>query len=145
VLGADKKVAITVLGPDWCDDLFLQAYAYTELKQPAKAEAALREALDLSPMNSHYASELGYVVAHTGRLEEGMQLYRKAEDYAAMATPPDDKKLKAAALRGQGWILVEKKDWAAAEHAYRKSLELDPDSEVAASELQYIAQNRPRN
>jgi tetratricopeptide (TPR) repeat protein len=50
--------------------------------------------------------------------------------------------LCAVALRGRGFVLIEKGDLEAAEAAFRQSVEIEPESPVAQNELAYIAQLR---
>jgi tetratricopeptide (TPR) repeat protein len=50
--------------------------------------------------------------------------------------------LRAAAMRGLGFILIEEGDWDGAEQRFRDSLALDPQSSVANNELAYIVSLR---
>lgn len=51
---------------------------------------------------------------------------------------PSNAGMKAIALRGLGYILVELGDLPGAERAYQDSLTADPDNALAKRELQYI-------
>lgn len=50
----------------------------------------------------------------------------------------------ARALRGQGSALIELGRWDEAERAYQRSLELEPTSELALKELEFIREARVR-
>jgi tetratricopeptide (TPR) repeat protein len=50
--------------------------------------------------------------------------------------------VRAMAMRGTGFVLIEQQKLDDAEHVFRESLKLDPDSGVARNELRYIANLR---
>jgi Flp pilus assembly protein TadD len=52
--------------------------------------------------------------------------------------------MKAMALRGIGYSLVELGDLAGARQAYEQSLEAEPGNETARNELDYIAQREAK-
>lgn len=138
---ADGASAV-VVDTDWCEALFMQAYAQVEAKKLALAVAPLEEALELAPYNARYASEYGFVLSRLGRLDEGMDAYRQALEAAELGDGDD--KQAAVAWRGIGWIHADRREWDAAEEALRKSLEIEPDNAIALGELDYVAQQRAR-
>ena len=137
---AADGVSAVVVDTDWCEALFMQAYAQVEAKKLALAVAPLEEVLELAPYNATYANEYGFVLSRLGRLDEGMEAYRQALDAAKLGDGDDQN--AAVAWRGIGWIHSDRKEWDAAEQALRESLKIEPDSAMALGELDYIAQQR---
>lgn len=142
-LHAKENVNVDVLGPDWCDALFFQAYSYVELKQLDRALVSLQQAIGLSPFNASYLIELGFVLRSLGQLDEAMEAYRQSLGFAGLSG--EETRWSAAAWRGICWIHAERREWDPAEEACNKSLEFEPDNKTALGELQYIAENRPRD
>ncbi len=137
---ATDGVSASVIGTDWCEALFMQAYSFVEMKRLDLAIEPLEQAHELAPYNAKYANELGFVLSRLGRLDEGMAAYRRAIAGAELAEGQD--RNKAVAWRGVGWIHSDRREWDLAEEALRKSLEIDPDNPMALGELDYIAQQR---
>jgi tetratricopeptide (TPR) repeat protein len=133
-------VSAVALDRDWCEALFMQAYAHVEAKRLDLAVAPLEEALELAPYNAKYANEYGFVLSRLGRLDAGMAAYRQA--LAAAKLGDGDDRNAAVAWRGIGWIHSDRREWDAAEEALRKSLEIEPDNAIARGELDYVAQQR---
>lgn len=137
---------IVVTGPDWCDALFLEAYALGELKRPAEAIKLLRRLTVLAPMRAQYRNELGYALEQVRDPDGALESYQVSRKLAAKDSPVGaDPHMEAAALRGIGYALVEKGDLDGAEKAYRDSQKLEPDNPIARNELEYIAKQRPRS
>jgi tetratricopeptide (TPR) repeat protein len=80
-------------------------------------------------------SERGYVLSQMKRHQESLESYIRAASIRAWAPPSR----VARALRGQGVQLVDLDRLDEAEEVLRKSLEIEPDSDVARGELDYIA------
>lgn len=133
---------------EWVDMVCPSAYktsAFLLIEQGADLTAALSrlaKAAELAPYWPDPHVERGFILAHTGQLQEGMASYQRA--IALAEEHPSSASDKAIAYRGLGYVLVELQNWEAAEAAYRKSLELEPDSEVALHELEFIRTNRPQ-
>jgi tetratricopeptide (TPR) repeat protein len=132
-----------VVDTDWCEALFMQAYARVEAKKLALAVEPLEEVLELAPYSARYVNEYGFVLSRLGRLDEGMDAYREALEAAELGDGDD--KQAAVAWRGIGWIHADRREWDAAEDALRKSLEIEPDNAIALGELDYVAQQRARD
>jgi Flp pilus assembly protein TadD len=58
--------------------LDLQGFVFYFLERPADAEIACRKALELEPNRAYSMKGLGLCVAKQGRLDEGVDLLRKA-------------------------------------------------------------------
>ena len=139
--GAKPGERITVIGPSWAMAYWARSYALTEMNRTKEAEADLRKALELSPMDGQYKNELAYLLMRRGEVSESLSLYKEAEQYADITSQyPVD--LKCAALRGQGYDLVELHRLDEAEAAYKKCMTLVPDEPKSKAELGYIAEQR---
>ncbi|MBH0115123.1 tetratricopeptide repeat protein [Novosphingobium sp. YJ-S2-02] len=145
VLPAIEKKDGLVMGRDVCDAFFAKAYALVELDRKPEALATLQRLTSLAPMHSRYLVELGYAYRINGQNGKAEDAYRMALEHADLGEDDKTKSTNhASALRGIGYMLVEKRDLAAAENAYKKSLKYDPDSAIAKGELEFIAQQRKR-
>lgn len=124
---------------------YLSSFAQTELKHQIEAEALLRKAVELAPMNSLFIGELGYHIQMTGDNQAALEMFKRAE--AATEFSPDEARNfeKGRALRGQGYALVELGKLDDAEAAYKAALKLDPDDKKSQGELEYIRQRKARH
>ena len=89
----------------------------------------------LEPTNPALAIEQAHALASVGRYWEALRLY----DQVQTLGPHVRGDHIARALRGKGYVLVELGALGSAEKCYRKSLDHEPESEVAANELEYIS------
>jgi tetratricopeptide (TPR) repeat protein len=128
-----------VLDADTCDALYLRAFALTELGRRADAVDALQQLTALSPDYPRYFVELAFAYRASGEKDKALATYSRA---VAIATKPEMARYRAAALRGIGYMLVDKGDLGGAEKAYRASLQDDPNSQIAVNELKFIARKR---
>lgn len=133
-----KKSNSTVFPTALCEALFIKAYALNELKREPEAVATLEQLTVLAPLHAHYFVELGYAYRMVGAPDKAMTAYRMAFDSSKTPGLDDAKADRAAALRGIGYLLIDKNDLDGAADSYRKSLEEDPSSAIAKSELDYI-------
>jgi tetratricopeptide (TPR) repeat protein len=76
----------------------------------------------------------GFALNRLGRFEDALEAYRTAEVIRSWAPAS----VIARALRGQGSSLIDLNHLGDAQAAFERSLELDPNSEVARKELEYI-------
>lgn len=76
---ADKKDAI-VLSSTWSTAYFIKAYALQDLGRIGEAKLALQLALELSPWNSRYLSELGSIYVLEKNWTKAKEAFEKAED-----------------------------------------------------------------
>lgn len=144
-LSASEKKDGVVFGPEVCQAYFFNAYALMETGNKAEALATLQRLTALAPMHGHYFVEMGYAYRVNGRNADAEAAYKSALGYADFAEDAAAKKfVRASAQRGLGYLLVESGDLVGAEKAYRKSLKDEPDSPVAKSELQFIAEQRKK-
>jgi tetratricopeptide (TPR) repeat protein len=137
----EKKSAV-VLPQSSCYSLFLKGFALIDLNRSDEAKAWLERAVAMAPSNSHFLGELGEWYKDRHDLDRAWTYFQRASE-AANLSPPERKTFdKTRALRGLGWISVERGKLDEAEALYRQCLELNPDDSHAKSELDYIAQQR---
>ena len=132
-----KKKAI-VLSSTWASAYFVKGYALQDLGRIAEAKAELKLALELSPWNSLYLSELGSVYKLEKNWKEAKTVFEAAEEHAGLS--PDDRKAFELGLarRGSGYVLVELGQLDEAEAKYLQCLKDDPKDSKAAAELEYV-------
>ena len=133
----DRQSAGTLVDAGFCEALYGQAYSYTESQQTGAAIAPLRRAVQIAPLALGYRIELAYALSNTGHPDEARTLYQQALD---LGIAQDDEAVEAKALRGLGAGAIERKDWQQARDYYVRSQKLEPDSEIAKGQLEYIAE-----
>lgn len=129
----------------WVQGSYSRAWyqlAVVESRQERFEEAlfAVDCGLELEPGHPQLWCERGYLLGRLKRHEEALQSYVRAASVRDWA--PESH--VARALRGQGVQLVDLDRLGEAEAALRRSLEMEPESEVAANELKYINSLRSR-
>jgi tetratricopeptide (TPR) repeat protein len=139
--GTTGAEALDVL---WAEAYFMKAYALFELDQLDAAKATLEQALQLSPQNARFLSELGNLHQHRREWDEALRQYRAAEVGAALS--PEQERIHdlTRAKRGIGFVLIEQGDLDAAEAKLRECLALDRDDRGARNELDYLAEMRAK-
>lgn len=139
---AKEKNGAVVLPQSSCYSLFLKGFALIDLNRPDEAKAWLERAVAMGPSNSHFLGELGEWYKTRHDLDQAWTYFKRASD-AADISPPDRKTFdRTRALRGMGWVLIERGKLDEAERLYRQCLELNPDDSHAKTELEYIADQR---
>ena len=102
----------------------------------------LGKAEQLAPYWAEPVAERAYLIGQLGDRQASLETYRVALELAEKY--PGSAYAKPLILRGIGYALIELGDLDAAQRTYEKSLELDPSSEIARDELDYIEQARER-
>jgi len=122
----------------------MKAYALVEMGKRVEAMSALKQAIALSPWNSQYLSELGYLYAANKDWNKALETYQAAEEHAALS--PDDTKTEelGKARRGVGYVLVELGKLDEAEKKYEQCLKENPKDSKAAAELEYVRQRKAK-
>jgi len=138
-----EAVEAGVYPSTWGDAYYLKSFILTEMKRAPEAKKAIEAAVALAPHNAAYRAELGQLLLKDRKFDEANKEFKRAEGDAKVFSPHSvrDREL-ARALRGQAFVLVEKKDYDAAEKMYNECLKLEPADPVSKSELRYIAQKR---
>lgn len=142
---ASNKQDAVALQPTWAYAWFMKSYALSDLGRREEALVALQKALDLSPNNPQFLSELGYTHIADRDWPSMLEVYDNAEAMVDIASPDDLKTEELTrALRGQGYALTEMGKYDEAEARYRKALRADPNDEKSKGELEYIAGMRKK-
>lgn len=118
------------------------AYVHVSAKRFDEALPLLDKAIALAPYYATPLSERGFIFNQQGRLRDGIESYRKAIEISD--AHPSAAFAKPVALRGIGWAQIELGELNQAQETYQEVLVLEPDSELARSELEYIAQQRAK-
>jgi tetratricopeptide (TPR) repeat protein len=140
---ADKRNAI-VLSSTWASAYFIKAYALQDLHRLPEAKAVLLLALELSPWNSRYLSELGSIYVLEKNWAKAKEAFEKAEDQAPTSSEESKAEVLARARRGLGYVFVELGQLDAAEKKYQQCLAADPQDTRAAKELEYVRDLRAK-
>ena len=132
-----KKNAV-VLSSTWANAYYLKGWALEELRKLAPARVAIKQAVELSPFNSHYLAELAYLYSLEKDWPQAEKIYKSAEEHATLS-PADVKQTELGrARRGLGYVLVELGRLDEAEKKYIQCLKDDPNDQKAAAELEYV-------
>jgi tetratricopeptide (TPR) repeat protein len=134
-----------VYNSTWGDAYYLKGYMLVEQRRFEEARKALEAAVALAPRNAAYRTELGQLLLKGRAWDAAEKHFKQAEVDARELSPASVRKREiTGALRGEAFVLVEKKDLDGAEKLYNECLKLDPDDRVAQAELAYIAKQRAK-
>ncbi len=127
----------------WRENAYPRAHYYmgfleVERGRPEQALQWMDAGQKLEPQQPHFRLEKGKALSSLGDFQGALALYSETLAMGDAISPLD----RAAALRGQGFQLIELNRLDEAEACFLNSLELDPTSEVALGELGYIAHLR---
>jgi Flp pilus assembly protein TadD len=112
-----------VLAPADNEIIYARALVYEQLGQIGLAEKDLKRVIKQDMHNPSTLNALGYLLAvHTDRLDEAMQLIKKAQQIS-----PDD----AAINDSLGWLHYRRGEMKTAEHYLRKSYQAMKQPDVA--------------
>lgn len=140
----NQKRDAKVVSRAWSDAYMMKGYALADMGQLKEAREAVEAAVALSPFNSQYLAELGYLHQIDHAWDESLETYKRSAEGAEISSP-DRKNLDLArAFRGQGYALIELDRLDEAEALYRKAIELDGADTKAPNELKYIQQLREK-
>jgi len=117
---------------------YLEGFCAMEAKDWPRAVDFLIRAVSLTPSDLRPRLELGMALASVKRYEEAL-----AQDRAVIEHTTDGC-ITATALRHEGFTYFDMGLLESARLAYEKSLEFDPQSPLAAQELESIAAARAR-
>jgi len=139
VIASGEEKDAVIADNHWADALFLKAYVLIEMRDLAAAKATLEKALNLSPKNSRYLSELGHIYQTEKNWTKALELFQRAEKAADTYSPDLLKSAELSrALRGQGYSLIEQGKLDEAEEIYKRCLEIDKNDRNAKHELEFI-------
>ena len=104
------------------------------------ASEVMSAAIAIAPYWAEGYAQLGYFLNKQNRCEEALEAYEQAVQLSSEFE--ESRYIKPAALRGLGFTLIELGRLDEAEAALEASLALEPESELAKSELQFIDELR---
>ncbi len=144
VRAVNQKRDAKVVSRAWADAYMMKGYALADMGQLKEARAAVEAAVALSPFNSQYLAELGYLHQMDSDWNASLEAYKRSAEGAEISSP-DRKDLDLArAFRGQGYSLIELGRLEEAEALYQKAITLDGADTKAPNELKYIQQLRAK-
>lgn len=143
-MAAKDKTSAVILPPGYCTALYLKGYALVDLDRVAEAKAIYERLLTLAPMYAQYQTEYGQLIRLEKDWPRMLAICTKAGDAAKIADPAIRPMQQGAALRCQGYALIELHRYDEAEQWYRDALAINPKDAVAQHELGYIAQQRAK-
>jgi tetratricopeptide (TPR) repeat protein len=106
-MGARDKVGAVVLLPGYCTALYLKGYALVDLGRIAEAKAMYERLLTLAPMDAQYRTEYGQLIRLEKDWPRMLAICTRAEEDAGIAEPGIKSVQQGAALRCQGYALIE--------------------------------------
>ena len=140
---AKRKQSAVVVSAEWIAPLYARAYAYTELGQFDRARADLDRVLAVSPYNLRALGERAQLSMRRKDFAAAEADLNKMREYGKMsANPAAAADYQGFALRGLGYIAVERKQWDKALGFYREALKLNPKDSKAQAEIDFIRRNR---
>lgn len=140
---AKRKQSAVVVSTDWIAPLYARAYALIELGQLDRARADLDRVLAISPYTPRALGERAQISMHRKDFAAAEVDLNKMREYGKMsANPADAIGYQGFALRGLGYIAVERKQWDKALGFYREALKLNPNDSKAKAEIDFIRRSR---
>ncbi len=123
----------------WIGNAYPRAHYYmgflcVKRKQFDRAIEFLSKGQSLEPTNPKFVFEMALALMQSGRRKESLVLY----DQITEITPYVSLNDLAVACRGRGFVLIEMGKLDKAEVAFKSSLQIEPNNDVALNELQYI-------
>ena len=130
---------------EWVLPLYLRAYAYIDKGDLKAAYPDLNAALQLAPFDPQVLNERGHYHILQKNWAAAEADFQQAQEAAKLLTSnTGSTTLQGRALRGLGYIAVERQQWDAAIAWYQQALALNPQDHVAQSELAYAKRHRPQ-
>lgn len=132
------KSAVALKSTNWVEAHYMKGYALLESKRLDEAKVSLEGAVEMSPYNSQYVSELAYLYGQEGDWKRSHELFEAALDHAAFTPEASQLGDKSRACRGSGYALVELARMEDAEKKYLQCLALDPRDASSQRELEWV-------
>ncbi len=103
------------------------------------AEQFILRAVEMSPVNSMYLSELGHIYQIKKEWNKALDTFQKSEHSVEVYSHPDSKLEELSrAKRGVGFTLIELGKLDEAEKKFNLCLEINKNDKTALNELKYI-------
>ncbi len=134
------KAEVEWLQQPYADGYYFQALiAFHEKKVPEALEY-LQKAIFWDPVRAAFHIERGFMMMH---LETPPELAMVMATYLKALELADNRQDFAAAMRGIGFVFVEKMDLTAGLAAYLVAQKFDPEDKTAPREIDYIRAQAP--
>ena len=129
---------------DWGyrEALHIKSYIYSGTKRFDEALKVINELGNVAPVSVGSMVEKGYILSQLKKIDKSFEIYQQASKLADIYS--SQAVFKPAALRGMGFVLIEKNELDRAESLFKQSLELEPGNSTALNELEYIKDLRNR-
>ncbi len=134
-LGGDPRArrdGVVLVSPRALETVFDAGFCAVDRGDWPAAEALLRRAVELSPASANVRGELVQTLIMEKRLDDADAQLDIALGYA------DSDCRRALLWRKRGYILFDRHKLVDSYRAYARSLELDPQSEIARNEMNLI-------
>jgi tetratricopeptide (TPR) repeat protein len=135
---SQAKTNAIVLSSTWANAYFMKGYALQDLRRIAEGKSNVELALELSPCNSQYLSELGEVYQLEKNWPKAEQQFESAEDNAVLSPEDAQASELGHARRGLAYVFVERGKLDEAEKKYQQCLTADANDTRAKRELEYV-------
>ena len=127
------------------DALYFRGYSELDLGNIETAQSYIERAIEMSPNNSRYLSELGHIHQTNKKWKEALEVFITSEESAELYSPENVKVRELTrAKRGVGFALTELNRIDEAEKKYEECLALNPNDKGAAQELVYLKKLREK-
>ena len=133
-----SKKNLQWVGPSYSKMFYTLAFICVEQQDWSKAMLYIQQATELEPDHPMILCEKAMILSHQGLNQEAYDLFLKASEIRSWAPKPQ----QAKALRGAAVALIDLNRLDDAEDYLKKSLEIEPENEVALNELKYIERLR---
>ena len=133
-----SKKIVNWVGPSYSKAFYLLSFISVEQQDWPKAMLYIDQAIELEPDHPFILCEKAMILLHLGSYQEAYDLFIKASEIRSWAPKPQ----RARALRGAAISLIDLKRLDDAEDFLKKSLDIEPENEVALNELSYIEKLR---
>ncbi|MCE0558921.1 hypothetical protein [Motilimonas sp. E26] len=134
-----KGVNAKVINTPCAKAFYYTGYANLEIGEINDGEKYIKKAVEMSPLNSYYLSELAYIYQLNKKFELALATFIKSEKLAQNFSP-DKVKLDelSRAKRGTGSVLIDLGRLSEAKVKFQECLKLNPEDKSALGELKYI-------
>jgi len=135
-----RKSEVTWLSQPISDGYYFLAMVAFQENKPGEALSFLQKAISWNPVHSPFYAERGFMLLHQ---EQRPDLAMVLVAYLRALELADNYVDFASALRGIGFIMVEKGDLEGALACYLRSKLYDPSDKAAEKEISYIKSLAP--
>ena len=144
-LAATQNIDAIAVDTTCSDAFYLRGYTELDLGNIVRAQSFVERAIEMSPNNSVYLSELAHIQQTNKKWNEALETFTESEGAAEIYSPEQLKITELTrAKRGVGFALTELQRFDEAEIKYKECLKLDPNDKGSAKELEYIKSLRTK-